>query len=279
MSINYTEVPLYLKNTSKDSERYKTLYKICSGSCSKLYKGYDTYMNRYVIIKKINKNNGWENELINLYKLRNNDMILNLIDYYENFMYIFFVCQFYSSDIDIFKHVFVNIPYSELNCKILLSKMLNCLKICHDKNIAHLDIKFDNFIYKNYVSQYDYSLVLIDFGHSEKMPDNDIQPYKNYSGYGTVCFLCPEGIDKYRSLASDIWSIGVCAYILLVGKYPFNGYNHNNYLKNVKNGKFKISELDKLSNNAKNFVLECLNYDPSKRPTTNMLLKHSFLNE
>lgn len=259
---------------SDNKNRYKYLYKICSGSSSKLYKAYDKNECQHVIIKKINKNNEWFNEIYMLYMLKNNNNIINIIDIYDSSLYIYIVFKYYCSDKDILKKIQNDIPYTEYKGKILLKKMLDCIKICHDSNISHLDIKFDNFIYSHYKSDVDYSIVLIDFGHSEILPKNKLK--KHNTSYGTSYFLCPEGFKGYRSLFSDIWSFGICVYILLIGEYPFNGSSEDEYVHNLKSNRLRKNLLNNISDDAKDVIIKCLKHDPFDRPTVNELVNHNF---
>jgi serine/threonine protein kinase len=40
---------------------------------------------------------------------------------------------------------------------------------------------------------------------------------------GTPYYLAPEAIEGVSSIEGDLWSLGVLIYVLLMGKYPFNG--------------------------------------------------------
>src|SRR4051794_38958324 len=38
---------------------------------------------------------------------------------------------------------------------------------------------------------------------------------------GTPAFMAPEAFDGARSAATDVWSVGILAHLLLTGKLPF----------------------------------------------------------
>ena len=135
--------------------------------------------------------------------------------------------------------------------------MLVCIKECHDKKIAHLDIKCENYMVRKVIPP---QLILIDFGHAEKIDHATMK--HGQSSYGTCFYLCPEGYNKYFSMKSDSWSIGICAHLLLTGDYPFIG-DDDEYAENVCKGNIKISS--KLSPGALKFIKGSLHYDPALR--------------
>ena len=50
---------------------------------------------------------------------------------------------------------------------------------------------------------------------------------------GTPYYLAPEAIDGHSSIEADLWSLGVLIYVLLIGKYPFNGDNPSEIYQNI----------------------------------------------
>ena len=53
--------------------------------------------------------------------------------------------------------------YDPLHCKWLAAEMIKAVKFLHDNNLAHRDIKLDNFILSN-----EFKPMLIDFGQVEE---------------------------------------------------------------------------------------------------------------
>jgi len=78
-------------------------------------------------------------------------------------------------------------------------------------------------------------------------------------------FVSPEVASGNKvTLAADMWSSGVLAYVLLAGVSPFLGDNDAETLENVVNGKYtlEIPELSTLSDQARDFLQRLIVVDP-----------------
>ena len=75
----------------------------------------------------------------------------------------------------------------------------------------------------------------------------------------------------------DIYSIGVIAFVLLTGLYPFHGPNKELIKKAILNGKLRWPKHVKLSENCKDFILSLLSQNVKKRPTAKEALSHKWL--
>jgi serine/threonine protein kinase len=83
--------------------------------------------------------------------------------------------------------------------------------------------------------------------------------------------------EEYKS-SVDVWSIGVIAFVLLVGYLPFNTSSPEAQLKHNYKVSFRSKHWDQISFAAKTFVARCLSIDPEERPTSGELLEMAFLN-
>lgn len=258
--ILYTPIKL-----SHPSESYEFLCKITDGSASKIFKGKNKDTGDIVIIKRIPYFEEWRHELIILKKLIGVPKVLQYIEEFRSDRYVYLVTKFYEG-YDLYEHIDINVPYEPNYGKKLIREMAECIRECHDRGIVHLDIKCENYI----LTQVDPpQLILIDFGHAE-ITTMDVMK-TGYSKYGTSFYLCPEGYAKFYSCKSDIWSLGVCSYLILHGDYPFP-----NHKKSAREGKIELSpNLDDLG---RDFFQGCLTHDPRDRFTIEQVLGHPFLN-
>lgn len=91
----------------------------------------------------------------------------------------------------------------------------------HTNKLVHRDLKTENVVYapsKNGDDFDNLELKLIDFGFANANNKNDLTDF-----VGTPYYVAPEVInrEKYGS-GCDIWSLGILAYHLICGVYPYN---------------------------------------------------------
>jgi len=91
--------------------------------------------------------------------------------------------------------------------------------------------------------------------------------------------MAPEMIEGKAYPQSDIWSLGVIAYLMLLGKHPFEGDTLEALFDNIKNKELNLYYLVKLdcSEESKDFIIKCLNKDYNKRITTSECLEHPWI--
>lgn len=120
-------------------------------------------------------------------------------------------------------------PFSEVEVKTWMLKILPILDYLHDHSIIHRDISLDNIMLPQNQSQ----PVLIDFGVvkqkvtqilSADFPDNKFSLYG--SVVGKIGYSPPEQLRLGKCYPnSDIYSLGVCALVLLSGRMPHSLIN------------------------------------------------------
>lgn len=94
----------------------------------------------------------------------------------------------------------------------------NWVKVVHENNIIHRDIKPQNILFSA-----DGTAKLSDFGISQMKPELKMNEIK-----GTDFFMAPECFQRERDKvvdgkALDIWALGVSIYCFFYLKLPFNG--------------------------------------------------------
>ncbi|TMW64844.1 hypothetical protein Poli38472_009011 [Pythium oligandrum] len=94
-------------------------------------------------------------------------------------------------------------------------QILSAVDFIHRNGVAHRDLSLENVL----VDSKD-NCKLSDFGMSTT------QTVVAATGVGKVHYMAPEAIrvsgDLYNPFRSDIWSLGVIFFTLLVGQYPFS---------------------------------------------------------
>ena len=62
---------------------------------------------------------------------------------------------------------------------------------------------------------------------------------------GTPYYFAPEVLAQKYDQASDMWSLGVCIFMMLTGTPPFNGANEELILNSIKNDAQKPKQSQK----------------------------------
>jgi len=97
----------------------------------------------------------------------------------------------------------------------VIGQVLHALTHMHAREVCHRDIKLENIMFAN---ERDNVIKLIDFGFSALIEKGQALSDKS----GTVYTASPETLlGLGSSLPTDIWSVGVVAFILLGQAYPF----------------------------------------------------------
>eukprot|EP01115_Flamella_aegyptia_P010090 TRINITY_DN44099_c0_g1_i1.p1 TRINITY_DN44099_c0_g1~~TRINITY_DN44099_c0_g1_i1.p1 ORF type:complete len:327 (+),score=49.49 TRINITY_DN44099_c0_g1_i1:77-1057(+) len=149
----------------------------------------------------------------------------------------------------------------------------------HSNNIAHCDIKLDNFFVEIDEETGEYqNVVLADFEFAL------IQKKKKTKKFipSTFYYRAPETFtkDSLDAFATDIWALGVSFFTLLTGCFPYQSYEDNDrVVKNVANG---ILDLDIFYSSFSDpslidLVLGMLSKNYKNRYTIQDILDHDWL--
>ena len=139
----------------------------------------------------------------------------------------------------------------------------------HSVGIIHRDLKPDNVLISKKENG-EIKVKLIDFGFSKVLGKLD---YLN-EAYGTFSYASPEILNKIPyNFKTDIWSLGVIFYFIIVGVHPF-GENEKDLKEihhNILNAKYFIPDF--VDTKIKNLIQKCLNLDARKRPKIEDVVK------
>jgi calcium-dependent protein kinase len=89
----------------------------------------------------------------------------------------------------------------------------------------------------------------------------------------------PEMLKDQYNEKTDMWSLGIIVYELLVGKPPYNGKNNQEVLKEVYNAEVDLNNqnFNELSFNAQDFIKKLLQTDPILRLSAKEALGHPWV--
>nr|XP_057938837.1 striated muscle preferentially expressed protein kinase isoform X1 [Doryrhamphus excisus]XP_057938838.1 striated muscle preferentially expressed protein kinase isoform X1 [Doryrhamphus excisus] len=157
----------------------------------------------------------------------------------------------------------------ESDVHFCIRQLLEGVDYLHHVNIMHLDIKPDNILMADAHSD---QIRICDFGNALEITPDEAQ----YCKYGTPEFVAPEIVNQTPvSKATDIWPIGVIAYLCLTGVSPFAGENDRSSVMNIRNYNVAFEEnmFANLSREAKGFIIKLLVAD-RLRPDSQECLRH-----
>mmetsp|Transcript_26424 Transcript_26424/g.36499 ORF Transcript_26424/g.36499 Transcript_26424/m.36499 type:complete len:655 (+) Transcript_26424:278-2242(+) len=169
---------------------------------------------------------------------------------------------------------------SEERVMAIVKSILRVVGQCHAHNIAHRDIKPQNFMFLN--DSDDSPIRAIDFGLATYVaPGSTV-----HDRCGTIHYCAPEVINMTYGLESDLWSLGVLAYQLLTGCLPFadpdqpSSSNQQIFNRICKSElTFDGPEWDAVSLDGKHFVKLLLQRDVKQRPSAVQALHHRWLED
>ncbi|ONM54761.1 mitogen-activated protein kinase kinase kinase NPK1 [Zea mays] len=152
-------------------------------------------------------------------------------------------------------------------------QILQGLEYLHSNAIIHRDIKGANILVDNKGC-----IKLADFGASKQVAKlATVTAAKTMKG--TPYWMAPEVIvGSGHSFSADIWSVGCTVIEMATGKPPWSQqYQEVALLFHVGTTKSHPPIPEHLSQEAKDFLLKCLQKEPELRSTAPDLLKHPFV--
>jgi len=202
----------------------------------------------------------------------------NIIRFKESFIDSenFYIVSELCSGGELFDRIVDNTnPITERRASELVNIMLQAIGYCHGKQVVHRDLKPENFVFKTVHPRSE--MVLIDFGCARTVDDDT--EYKEL--YGTPYYLPPESAagDRYirtgRVLkSSDVWSVGIIAYVLMTGSPPFDGKSNTEIFKRIVQQPLLFPKEVRLSKSLMDFIRLMLKKSPKHRIKVDAALRH-----
>ena len=206
---------------------------------------------------------------IKILKMLDHPNIMKLYEVIDTNKYLHLVCEFISGcSLRSIMKSRGNAGLNEREAKKYFRQLVSAVEYCHNKNVTHRDLKFENVIVddRNNVK-------LIDFGFSTCFPkDKKVKLF-----CGTPSYMAPEIVSRkdYKGPPVDIWALGVFLFAMLAGYFPFKAETDRELYRQIINVECKLPK--SLPADVKNLIGKLLVSDPDKRLTINALVNEEWL--
>eukprot|EP01103_Thecamoeba_quadrilineata_P000815 TRINITY_DN10718_c0_g1_i1.p1 TRINITY_DN10718_c0_g1~~TRINITY_DN10718_c0_g1_i1.p1 ORF type:complete len:511 (-),score=94.64 TRINITY_DN10718_c0_g1_i1:83-1390(-) len=240
------------------------------GQFSRVILGYHKRTGRPVAIKCMNKssNSSSTQDLmskeIETLKRLNHQNIVKLYDYHEANGFVYLITEFCSGE-TLEKYIKDNPNMSEKTAKFIITQIVQGLRYLCEQRIFHRDLKPANVLIHH--ESLMFRVKLADFTFSRQIDADSLAQ----TLCGTEEYMAPEVYSKCYTNKSDLWSMGVIIYQMLIGKLPFP-QGARGLFGNVTFPKDKF-----ISENAKLLITSLLERDPNQRISWEDFFTHPFI--
>ncbi|KAI8380008.1 kinase-like domain-containing protein [Choanephora cucurbitarum] len=157
----------------------------------------------------------------------------------------------------------------EKEAKRLFRQLCQGIQYLHQQcRLCHKDLKLENILL-----DHDFNVKICDFGLALSLDQQE----QEMTG-GSLAYVAPEQLMSAEALAktaTDVWSLGVILYGLVVGNLPFmEGYDLK-LQQAIMKGQFTMPS--HLSKDLQELIVSCLAYDPNQRWTITDILNSLWL--
>ncbi|KAG5186283.1 putative serine/threonine protein kinase [Tribonema minus] len=185
---------------------------------------------------------------------------------------LYLVCEYVSGG-DLYDKIAAMKSLPETLARKYFKQIVRAIQHCHENGITHRDLKPENCMVTE-----DGDIKVADFGLSNITS----QQYGDmfFTVCGTPHYASPEVLSRvtYNGPQSDIWSMGVLLYVMVLGYLPFDDDLHEALRVKIKHAKFGLPA-HTISSEAEDLIRRILVIDPTKRPTLIQILEHSWLTD
>ncbi len=163
---------------------------------------------------------------------------------------------------------------TEVRVRRLMADVAAGLAAAHRRKVYHRDIKPNNIVLDGETGR----AMVLDFGisaaSSSRRKSKGLRLTEEGMYVGTPTYMSPEqGNGEEVTGKSDVYSLGVLAFELLVGRPPFEGTPVGVIAAHLRDVPPRVNELrSDVSDEMASLVARCLEKDPARRPSAQELV-------
>lgn len=256
--------------TGRTFGKYKLYNRLGIGGMARVYKGYQSNLDRYVALKVLHAYLAEEDEFIGRFEREaaavarmRHPNIVQVFDYDIEGDSRYMVMEYIEGPTlkaELDHRDLSSIPFTFEEINHIITSLANALAYAHARGIIHRDIKPSNIMFT-----LDGDVVLTDFGIVRMVG----LPRYTLTGMvaGTPTYMAPEQAQSLSAdQRADIYSLGVILYELLSGKTPFSGDTPMEIIKkHIDEPLPEIETTNPLPNDVKQVLYKAMAKDPADR--------------
>ncbi|XP_070770972.1 kalirin [Enoplosus armatus] len=225
------------------------------------------------VSKKMQKKEQVAHEADVLLHVQNHQLVA-LVDTYESPTSLMLILELLE-DGRLLDYLVAHDELMEEKVAFFIRETLEALQHLHTCRVAHLDLKPENIMVDLHTPTP--CIKLVDLGDAVQL-----SAHRRYVHLllGNPEFAAPELIRGTPvSVATDVWSVGVLAYVMLSGVSPFLDESPEETCVNICRLDFCFPDeyFRDVSQAARDFVSSVLQQDPRKRPSATSCLQHPWI--
>lgn len=206
--------------------RYKIMEKVGSGGMADVYKGMDIYESKVVAVKVLKTEYSSDPQYLRrlnreaqaMVSLKN-EHVVSLLDMGSEGDIHYLILE-YVDGVTLREYMDQNGALAPGDAVDIICDVLDGLSYAHKKGLIHRDVKPQNIMMTE-----DGGIKLADFGIA-KFAGKATKTYDGKEAVGSVYYISPEQAKGEEvDMQTDIYSVGVMLYEMLLGKPPFTGEN------------------------------------------------------
>ena len=211
--------------TGQSLGKYKLFARLGKGGMARVYKAYQPNLDRYVAIKVMHSHLAEEEEFVSRFEREaaavahlRHPHIVQVFDFDHEHQTYYMVMEFIEGPTlktELEERNLRATPFTLPEVTSIITDLTGAIDYAHERGMVHRDIKPANVLFTN-----DGQAILTDFGIVQMRGT----PSYTMTGViaGTPAYMSPEQAQSLKSDArSDIYSIGVILYEMVVGQQPF----------------------------------------------------------
>lgn len=254
----------------KINDRYEIIRNIGEGGMANVYLAIDTILNRKVAVKILRGDLATDEKFVRKFQREasaasnlDHPNIVGIYDVGEDDGNYYIVMEYVEGQ-TLKSLIKRRGSLTLLEVVDIMTQLTSGIEHAHEKGIIHRDIKPQNVLILD-----DGLVKIADFGIAQALNSNELT--QTNSVMGSVHYLPPEQANGIGSTyKSDIYSLGILMFELLIGKVPFKGENAVEIaIKQMKDPIPSVCDLkEDIPQSVENIILKATAKNPKNRYDT-----------